>query len=78
MTKYLCKQVMERDSQQKQLPIGFDLRGLHMLGLLDIEDILLTNIIFKEVKDEIKIARKERRSIMTKQIWEKMEGNFWR
>lgn len=48
---------------------GFDPRGLHMLGLWDTEDILFKNIIFKEVKNEIKIARKKRLSIMTKQIW---------
>lgn len=64
----MCKQGIVRDSQQKQLPIGFDPRGFHMLGLLDTEDTLSKNIIFKEVKDEIKIARKKRLSIMTKKI----------
>ena len=40
-----------------------------MPGLSDMEDMLPKNIMFKEVKDGINIAREKRLSIMTKQVW---------
>ena len=62
------KQAIIGNSQQKQLPTSFDTKGLQILVLLDMEDILLKNIMFKEGKDGINIERKKRLSIMTKQV----------
>lgn len=57
------KEAIMHDAQQKQLPTGFDPGGLQILGLSDMEDILPKNIMFKEVKDGINIARKTIKTI---------------
>lgn len=59
MTRYAWKQAIINNTQQKQLPAGFDSRGLQILESSDTEDILPKNIMFEEVKYVINTARKK-------------------